>query len=94
MISSFSRYANSSLVTETINGDDIRFITPSSAVPYTFSFVYHVWTGTDRLDNVADAYLGNPNVWYLIGFANPQIINWFSIEPGTIIRIPKISVSA
>lgn len=94
MISSSSRYANSTLVTENINGNDVVYITPSEAVSYTFQYNYYVINGSDRIDNISNAYLGSPLIWYLIGNANPQIMNWLEVSPGTTIRIPKVSVSS
>lgn len=94
MIASTSRYANSLLITEDIDGADTVYITPSSPVSYTFSYNYYVTTGSDRIDNIAAAFLGDPAQWHLIGDVNPQIMNWFSVAPGTIIRIPSVSVAS
>lgn len=94
MIASNSRYANSKLVTQTVNGKDVVYITPSSPVAYTFRYNYYVTNGSDRIDNIANAYLGDSSQWYIVGFANPQIMQWFSIPAGTVIRIPRVSVSS
>lgn len=89
MISSSSRYANSKIVTQTIKGRDIQYITPSAPVSYTFQYNYYISNGSDRIDNIANGFLGNPQQWYVIGDANPQIMKWFDIAPGTILRIPR-----
>lgn len=94
MIASNSRYADSQLITETINGKDRVYITPSAPKSYTFSYSYYITNGSDRIDNIAAAFFTNPTQWHMIGDANPQIMNWLSIEPGTIIRVPQVSVSA
>lgn len=94
MIASNSRYANSNLVTQTINGKDIIFITPSSPIAYTFAFNYYIVDGSDRIDNITAAFLSDPTQWFVIGDANPQIMNWLSIEPGTIIRIPRVAINS
>lgn len=94
MIAANSRYSNSKLVTETVNDNDVLYITPSSPTAYTFAFNYYVVDGSDRIDNIAAAFLSDPTQWYLIGDANPQIMNWLEISPGTIIRIPRVSVNS
>jgi hypothetical protein len=94
MIASNSRYANSALVTEDVNGKDTIYITPSAPVSYTFKYSYYIVNGSDRIDNIAAAYFGDPTQWYLIGDANPQVMNWLSIPAGTIIRIPQVAVSS
>lgn len=94
MIASNSRYANSQLVTESVNGNDTLYITPSEPVSYTFTFSYYIVDGSDRIDNIAAAFLSDPTQWYLIGDANPQIMNWLDIPAGTIIRIPRVAVNS
>jgi hypothetical protein len=93
LISSNSRYAQSSIITENVKGKDVQYITPSSPSAFTFKYNYYVVNGSDRIDNIGAAFFGDPTQWYLIGDANPQIMSWFSITPGTIIRIPSVSVS-
>jgi hypothetical protein len=93
MISNKSRYANSKIVTETIAGKgDVVYITPSAPTAYTFRYIFYTVNGSDRIDDIANAYFSDPTQWHLIGDANPQVINWFSLTPGTIIRIPQVSV--
>jgi hypothetical protein len=41
------------------------------------------------LDNLALRYLGKSNLWWQIMDINPEIVDPFSIEPGTPIRIPN-----
>jgi len=94
MISNTSRYANSKLVTGNVKGKgDVIYITPSAPTAYTFRYIFYVVNGSDRIDNVAHAYFSDPTQWYLIGDANPQITNWFTLEPGTVVRIPQVSVA-
>lgn len=94
MIASNSRYVNSVQVTENINGKDLVYITPSSIPAYTFRYTNYVVNGSDRIDNLAATFLGDPTQWFLIARANPQIVNWFTLEPGMIIRIPVVSVTS
>jgi nucleoid-associated protein YgaU len=89
MISATSRYADSTLVTEPLNdGTDVVVITPGPAVSFTFNYVFYNTNGADRIDDIAYAYYGDPTQWWRIADANPQIMNWLTVPPATIIRIP------
>ena len=58
---------------------------PSYAQKY---FIYE-WVDGDRLDNLANRYMGNPAAWWQLLDLNPEILNPLSIAPGTQIRIPN-----
>lgn len=51
-------------------------------------FVY-TWVETDRLDNIANKFLGSPLLWWRILDFNPEIIDPSTISPGTDLRIPN-----
>jgi nucleoid-associated protein YgaU len=53
------------------------------------TFFWHYWVETDRLDNLSLRYLGKPNLWWRIADINPELVDPFSIEPGTPLRIPN-----
>ena len=94
MIASNSRYVNYSQVTQTVNGKDRLYITPAAPTAFTFQYSFYVVNGSDRVDNIAATFLGDPTQWFLIAQANPQIMNWFNLTAGTIIRIPVLSVTS
>ena len=56
---------------------------------YVQSYFYYNWVETDRLDNLALKYLGNPSMWWEIMDINPEILDPFTITPGTQLRIPN-----
>lgn len=60
-------------------------IFPTDVAAY---FIYE-WVETDRIDNVAHRFLGSPNLWWRIMDFNPDIIDPFTIKPGTQLRIPN-----
>lgn len=93
MISSKSRYKNSKTVTQLVNGKDVVYITPSMPKTYTFSFSNYVVNGSDRIDNISNAFLGDATQWYYIGYANPQILQWFDMPAGELIRVPRVSIN-
>jgi hypothetical protein len=48
----------------------------------------HIWRDSDRIDQIASQYLGNPNRWWSILDINPSIADPHGITPGTQLRIP------
>ena len=89
-----SRYANSTIATvqatAEFGGGDVAAIVPSAAVAYSFQYVSHqVMTG-DRADSLAYQYYTDPSQWFRIAQANPEILWWDDLTPGTVIRIPVI----
>jgi hypothetical protein len=90
-ISATSRYAASSVVTitSTQTGQPVNVIVPSQQQAYTFSYISHMITDRDRMDLLANQYLGDPTAWWQIADANPDIaLDWSNLVPGTIIRVP------
>lgn len=89
MIGPNSRYADSLLVTEQkSDGSDVIVITPSDAVAYTFNYSLYIVNVADRIDTLANAFLGDATKWWKLADANPEIMNWSALAPGTVIRIP------
>ena len=56
---------------------------------YFQTFFLYNWVENDRLDILADRFLGNPALWWEIMDLNPEILDPLSIQPGTQIRIPN-----
>lgn len=50
-------------------------------------YVYTMKIG-DRVDVLASVIYGKPELWHKIMDVNPEILEPFSIAPGTVIRIP------
>lgn len=53
------------------------------------NYFLYTWVETDRLDILANRFLGTPNLWWRIMDFNPDIIDPATIEPGTLLRIPN-----
>jgi hypothetical protein len=46
-------------------------------------------TGFDRLDTLANTYLGDPSAWWQIANVNTDVtIDWTTMPVGATIRIP------
>ena len=86
-----SRYASSNVVKLTDASGAVRYtIMPSHQVDFEVTFSYHQMSGFERIDLLAYEYYQDENKWYVIADANPEILDWDELDPGTIIRIPNL----
>lgn len=88
MITANSRYAANTVVSVNKDGQVVNVIVPSQPSATTFTYISHLLTDNDRLDNLANQYFGDPTQWWQISNANPEWIDWTAVPPGTVIRIP------
>ena len=90
MITSNSRYASNTLTLVTgSDGLQRTTILPNEPVSSQFSFMLHVVAGYDRLDTLANTYLGDSSLWWQIADINPDVtIDWSVMPVGATIRIP------
>lgn len=91
MIFTDSRYATGILTQTT----DARTGQPTLAVlrqtPEAITeFTYYTWTQRDRVDLLADRFLGDPSLWWVIMDFNPEQLNPMTIPVGSLIRIPNV----
>lgn len=56
-------------------------------------FGQYSWRDGDRIDKVANFFLGNPSRWWEIMDLNPEIHSPSEIEPGMAIRVPLSKVA-
>jgi nucleoid-associated protein YgaU len=90
VITTDSRYRTATL--QTVTGSDgttrqeMRVPFPRSRV---FSFTYYRIKASDRVDVLAHQNYGNGRLWWMIADANPEILDWTDLVPGTIIRVPN-----
>ena len=59
-------------------------------IPLSVNDLYITTTVGDRLDLLADEFLNNVDLWWIITTANPDIIrrDSFNLRPGMEVRIP------
>jgi hypothetical protein len=92
MITANSRYAGSTVVPGSdLDGNDIMVILFTPPTDTTFQYTYHQVTGADYVDVLAFQNYGDPSLWWVIANANPEIVNWASLVPGTLLRIPGLA---
>jgi hypothetical protein len=56
---------------------------------YATKFYTYEWKDGDRLDLIANKFLGNPQFWWKIMDLNPEVINPTQISAGTLLRLPN-----
>lgn len=88
MITQGSRYAEATIITTTVNGKPAQVIVPSAPEPETVTFTVYVVTVSDTIYGLANQLYGDATLWWRIADANPEIIWWGAIAPGTRLRVP------
>jgi nucleoid-associated protein YgaU len=69
---------------------------PNAVVYYGFSslglisYKEHIYKEGERLDSIAYQYYKNPSFWWLIAEYNPEVLDFFTINPGKTLRIPNV----
>lgn len=90
MITADSRYVTATITTavgpDGETRQEMRVASPRSKI-ITFTF-YRVVDG-ERIDTIAKAHYGRAEFWWMIADANPEVTDWFDLEPGTILRVPS-----
>lgn len=91
MITRLSRYFYGKLYQPKHKYTGIRNIVvdPTTPDPQTVEYFDHSWEYGDSLGNLAYVNLGDERLWWKIMEINPEISDPFSIEPGTVIRVPN-----
>lgn len=90
MILPGSRYADSTVAAVDKGGTNVAVIVPGAQNAYSFSYVGHTVTIGERIDGIAFQYYNDATLWWRIADANPEMLWWDGLEPGTILRIPAI----
>jgi hypothetical protein len=93
MIFLTSRYAKAGVVSvyfpEVNRTVNTTFRTPPTKVSGK-SVTYYQWAYGDTIGNVANKLFGDPELWWKILDLNPEILDPYTLNPGDIIRIPKL----
>jgi nucleoid-associated protein YgaU len=89
VISAQSRYRNNELEKVPTAVGPVVAIMPTRSFAWQFNYTYFTVRQGDRIDALAREFYGDEYQWWMIARANPEILHWDSIEPGTIIRIPS-----
>ena len=90
MILPGSRYSDSSLATVPKGSGQAAVIVPSAQKPYSFTFISHTVAVGERIETIAYQYYRDATLWWRIADANPEMLWWDNLAPGTVLRIPAI----
>ena len=82
-------YATVDFVTFTLNGPTTPILIYYFDAIGTISYSEYVWKAGDRLDILAYEMYNSSSAWWQIAEHNPEIKDFSSIKPGTVIRIPS-----
>lgn len=91
-ISINSRYQTATTQIVTDSRGTHQSVNTAGPVDVVFAFTYYQWTEYDTIDGVAYVSYGDGKLWWQIGQANPEILDWTRVAPGTVIRIPSVTV--
>ena len=78
------------LKTRTLNGKRLYQTTKYPVLPLNLNDLYVITQESDRFDNLALQYYGDPTLWWAISTANPNLPqNSYFPPPGVQLRIPS-----
>jgi nucleoid-associated protein YgaU len=75
---------------QNLDGLDIRAITWNEPTDTTIRFTWHQVHGEEFIDGIAYDYYGDSTLWWVIANANPEILDYSVLPPGTLLRIPGL----
>lgn len=89
MITSDSRYVTATIATiQTKTGSRQTVVVPDPA-ERVISYTNYLVRDGDRIDQLANTFLGVSKLWWMIADANPEILDWLVLPRGTVLRIPS-----
>lgn len=88
-----SRYTQGTLTRLPNSGGTYNLTVLRTVAGQNVPFSWYIWQNRDRVDVVANRFLGNPHLWWAIFDINPEIIYPLNIPAGTPVRIPSAPVA-
>jgi hypothetical protein len=52
----------------------------------------HLWSDFSRVDTVSAGAYGVAEAWWMIGEANPQVLDWTQLPAGSRVMVPRGTV--
>lgn len=85
-----SRYEDNAVCAITDDtGTTRQTIMHRGPVRRVYQFSWYTWKDSDRVDLLAWSLYGSELDWWRIADANPEILWWDDLPPGTQVRIPN-----
>lgn len=60
-----------------------------SPVNQDLRVVDYLWRDQSRVDITAASYFGNELPWHIFAEANPRVLDWTQVTPGTQVMVPR-----
>lgn len=90
MITADSRYSTATIATiQTATGSSRQTVIVPDPAEKVISYTNYIVRDGDRIDQLANKFLGMSKLWWMIADANPEIVDWFVLPRGTVLRIPS-----
>jgi nucleoid-associated protein YgaU len=72
------------------NADELPIVFYEFDNPGTTTWVEHIYSQGERLDQLSFKYYGRPDFWWVIPEYNQAIEDFNNIPAGTVLRIPRV----
>lgn len=90
MITADSRYVTATVTTGVgPDGETRQEMRPAFPRARTLAYTYYRVVDGDRIDTIADDFFARADLWWMIADANPEILDWLTLRPGEVIRVPN-----
>lgn len=90
MIFEGSRYASADVVAVESDGHFRRMVIENPPYATRFPALNVITEEHDRIDLLADQFYEDPEMWWLIAYANPEIHVWDPLPVNVRLRIPRV----
>lgn len=92
LISRTSRYQrNQTALVADRHGDPQLCVVRLAPVDQVLQVSDYRWQQVDRVDHLAAEYYGSESSWWMFAEANPQVLDWLAVPPGTRVRVPRVA---
>jgi phage tail protein X len=89
-ITADSRYVTATVTTAVgPDGETRQEMRPAFPRSRLISYTYYRVIDGERVDTIAHDFYGRGDFWWMIADANPEILDWMALDPGTVIRVPN-----
>jgi phage tail protein X len=89
-ITADSRYVTATVTTAVgPDGETRQEMRPAFPRSRLITYTYYRVIDGERVDTIAHDFYGRGDLWWMIADANPEILDWMALDPGTVIRVPN-----
>ena len=90
MINADSRYTTATITTGAgSDGETRQEMRVAFPRPKSVSYTYYRVVDGERIDTIAHDFFGRADLWLMLADVNPEILDWFDLPPGSVIRVPN-----